>query len=310
LLNVTKYPEYKESVYDLLSTLLDSAMITPTVYAEYKKDIIRLANDELKRQLASEENTNSDSKYNYDYDDYSDKAAKAAADEMAKLFNNSLYNGDYDYNDGQSLNWQLVNYYNLLGPFYTEPSIKNIFDKGLKTKSNTLKISLITVMLKHKIAVEDSLINNLAKNIDTRSYLYSSLKKIKQENKIKPEYATQQNISYALLYGEEDEDYKSDSIEFIEKRFVKNKEGSGYIYFYKSKRKDDLSNYIDYIGFQPKDSISSTTETEIYRKKYELDKDKTVTEQIDEICSNISLYGRKRVKRKSDYNYGDYYDDY
>ncbi|MGZ4158331.1 MAG: TraB/GumN family protein, partial [Bacteroidia bacterium] len=81
LFDLTKYPEYKNNIYSLLSSLLDSSLINSQFYVEQKKDILRQANEELKRQMTSEENnTSSTSTTSTDYGNVEKEVAKAMAE--------------------------------------------------------------------------------------------------------------------------------------------------------------------------------------------------------------------------------------
>ncbi|MGZ6519727.1 MAG: hypothetical protein ACXVED_19235, partial [Bacteroidia bacterium] len=208
----------------------------------------------------------------------------------------------------RSANSSLLNYYNLLAQFYSEPAVKASFDKAFKSKNQNFKIELISILLKNNLPVADTTINQYAKDIKTRSYLYATLKKIKKSDRIKPEYSTQNSLSYSSLYGSDDDSKKTDSIEFIGVRYIESPAHKGYVYFYKSKNSDGDQKYLDYVGFQPKDSSKVDLDPVVTSRDTELDTEKSVEEQINDICYELSMYGRKRVKSK--HNLDNYYGDY
>ncbi|HEY0030975.1 MAG TPA: TraB/GumN family protein [Bacteroidia bacterium] len=308
LLDLTKYPEYKNTVYSLLSSALDSASVSPQMYAEQKKDILRQANEELKRQMASEENVSNTSSGTPDYGD-SDYITQM----MDKLAAEAKGTGSYSQEDYSStnsgMNWALLNYYNLLAPFYSEAPVKSSFDKALKSKNDNFRIELISILMKDNLPVADTTINALAQDPKTRSYLYASLKRIKKADKIKPEYTSQNSLSYSYLYGSDEENDKADSIEFVCVKYVQSRTQKGYVYFYKSTKKDGGQKYIDYAGFQPKDSTMIEVYPIVSSRNTEIDTEKSVEEQINDICYELSMYGRKRVKPNYN-NYNNYYDEY
>jgi len=116
-------------------------------------------------------------------------------------------------------------------------------------------------------------------------------------------------LSYSYLYGYDEEASKADSIEFIGSEYVVSRNKEGYVYFYKSQSKETGQKYIDYAGFQPKDSTKVEAYPVVSSRRTELDATKTIEETIKDICYNLSLRGRKRVVVKNDY-YNNLYGNY
>ncbi|MCW3085702.1 MAG: Conserved hypothetical periplasmic protein [Bacteroidetes bacterium] len=310
LLQITKYDEYKSGIYDLMSTLLDSALIKTTSYEATKKDLLREANDELKRQIASEENSGSNN-YQNDYGNYGgDRSGGGdAATEQAIADAMAVAKAAQDYkSSGQSSpDDVLVNYCNLLAPFYTDPAVKNFFGKALKTKSDDFKISLVSILLKNNQVIPDTMIDHLAKDLNTRVDLYTALKKINKLDKMKPEYRSQESLARALLFS--GNDIPADSIKLVTSKFVQSKEHSGTVYFYTSTSKDGGRKFLRLIGFQPTDSTK--VEMNVVKDlKIVYEKD-NIDEMINKACYELSLTGRKRASTYSyggedDFSYGDY----
>ncbi len=324
LLDYTRYPEYKDGVYALLATLVDSGIVNSTVYAGQKQLILREANDELKRQL-NNDNTNKDE------NSYSNKMNVQAAMEEALKY---LEFGDvsdpriaratrYIKNFTTSFRSDLLNYASILVPFAAEPNVKSFYEKLLKVKDSDLKLNAAVLMLQNKLPVADTLISNLCKNLETREKMYTELKRIKRLDKFDSNLKNQYDIVYAMLYGQKpnsnyyygDDDKKEekkDSIVFLEKRWVENKKGKGYVYFFK--RKPGKAKYgnkdwqLDYVGMEPTDSLKIETDTKVFQKNVYIDTDKTITEQIDEIVEDLRNIGRRRLNSYGDY--GGVYDDY
>jgi uncharacterized protein YbaP (TraB family) len=307
LLDITKYPEYKSAVYKLLSTLLDSGIVSSQTYVAVKKDLLRQANDELKRQLSGEENlkgNNSSDSYDEDYAATSDDVSRAIADAMAAAKYAEMAAQEatnYSY-----VNSDLIHYCNLIGPFYTEPAVKTFFDKAFKTKNPELKISLICILLKNNQSVPDTMINNLAKDIKTRVDVYSSLKRINKENRIASAYTTQTSLIQAQLFGTKE--IPTDSIQFITSKYVESKLKNGYIHFYKSTNKKG-AQYLNFVAFQPSDSTKFEERPMVSNSRV-IYKNDNVNEMIDEVCYEISLTGRGRIKKAYWNNYDEYSDEY
>ncbi len=312
LFEMTKYPEYKNNVYSLLGSLLDSALISSQFYLEQKKEILRFANDELKRQIASEESiANNTTSATYDYSSDAAAAEAAVKKAMDELYRAAASGANSDYSSPVSFqtNWSLLNYYDLLAPFYSEPAVKASFDKAFKSKNAEFKIELCAILIQKNIAVADTTINGFAKDPKTRSQLYYTFNRIKKLNRINSEFRSQNSLSYSYLYGYDEEASKADSIEFIGSEYVVSRNKEGYVYFYKSQSKETGQKYIDYAGFQPKDSTKVEAYPVVSSRRTELDATKTIEETIKDICYNLSLRGRKRVVVKNDY-YNNLYGNY
>lgn len=306
LLDITRYMEYKSSIYGLLSSLLDSSIVTSQVYAVGKNDVLRQANEELKRQKAEENNkvnTSSNTSFESDYggnDDISRAMSEALA--AAKMAEMEAQAASDNY---IAPNYLLVDYADLLAPYYAETSVKIFFDKAFKTKDPDFKISLIGILLKNSLSVADTMIDNLAKDPKTRIAIYSKLKKINKLNKIKPEYLTQRSLVEAMLFGQKN--IPADSIKFITTKYVESKDQSGVVYFYRSTNKVDGQLKLNFIAFESKDSTSFQMPPAVVNSRIIYPKD-DINKMVDEVCYELSLNGRKRVKKSywNNYDYSDF----
>jgi len=306
LLDIARYPEYKAGIYSLMSVLLDSSMISPKLYETSRKDMLRQANEELKRQFTQEENSQNNSSNggsNIDYGNYNpgdSEYEKAAMDALfaAAAAEEAARSAGYNV----SVNSLLVDYCNLLAPSYADPSVKAFFSKAMKTKSDEFRLSLIGILLKNKQEVPDTMINNLAKDLKTRVGIYTTLKNIGQLSRMSPEYRSQQELVKAKLFG--DTDIPSDSIRFIGSRYIQGKEQSGYVYFYRSANKDGSRVKLNFLAYQPKDSTMFERRSNVSSKIIYANDD--IDKEVNEICYELSMNGRKRVKT----SYWNSYDDY
>jgi hypothetical protein len=308
LLDITRYQEYKSSIYGLLSEMLDSSIVSSQVYVAGKNDVLRLANEELKRKKAEESakvNSSSQTSYNNNYTD-DEAVAQAVSDAMAAA-QAAEYAAQAAGDNYSGTNYLLVDYANLLAPFYVEPSVKTFFNKTLKTKDSDFKIALIGILLKNNIAVADTMIDNLAKNSKTRIAVYSRLKKINKLNRIKSEYLTQRSLVEAMLFGQKD--IPADSIKFITTKYVESKDQSGVVYFYRSTNKIDGQLKLNFVAFQSKDSTIFQMQPAVVNSRIVFSKD-DIDKMVDEVCYELSLNGRKRVKKSywNNYDYSDFTD--
>ena len=289
----TSFPEYKDEVYRLLSLLKDSNVITKKFYEPYKEIIIREASFELKRQFASEaEATYDDYKYDYNID-----VEDFGKDFMYKFKNRYNYQSNSSKTNYIKTSNILFNYAVLLTPYYQETKAGEFFDKLKTTNDDNLKLDVSILLLKNNLPVEDSVWAYFASDNSYRMVLYDELKDINRLDKFDSAYANPMEIVKGILYRKWY--YSSgmkDSIRFVSKKKITlkgNKEG--YVYFFKSKDKDDDHWDIDYIGLQPADTTQFVTDYDFKDKGNWVKEKQTVDEAIQEILKELRYYGRKRA---------------
>lgn len=292
LLEYTTYPEYKSEVYTLLASLVDSGYVKKEVYAASKRRILKEANEELRRQFASEEKENME-----DYEDYGMYTDDYSEDDE--------YANQYNYG-----NLAIYNYTVLLVPYYNEPAVKAYFDKLKRSQDKALRLSTSILLLRHNLPVHDSVWASYAKDESWRLRLYGDLKDVKRLDKFPDSSKTQLSFARAALNGSAD---KKDTLEYIGKRYVQNKYDKGYVYFFKRKMKDTENDWkLEYVGLQPEDTTQVSTSLE-YTARYghQVSGDeKEINEEINKIVKDLTMAGRKRVSLSSSGNRYDYYYDY
>ena len=305
LLKLTGYQEYKQAIYNLLAELslkeyYDKEIIRPSL-----SGIVRDANDELKRVL-NDEKVGSDN----EYDDDEDEETSMDEDEMARfkamilgVLPSLKENEDANQNEVEHDNL-IEDYALILAGFYdTDPSVKSFFTKLQKVKDENLAMKAHIIMLRNNIATPDSVWKNYSASRKFRSNLYVELLKCKQTKMFDKTYFNQDSMSVAIVY----QDYKleKDSLVFLEKRLLKSKSDSGYVYLYKFKEEDSDKWYFCYTYFQPKDTTIAFPVALSERKM--LKENVAVEKQIDKVFHEVTIYDRKRARKETDYDYsGDY----
>ncbi|MFN6944749.1 MAG: TraB/GumN family protein, partial [Cytophagaceae bacterium] len=161
MLELTRYPEYKENSYRLLAALVDSGFVKSEVYKFKKDEILRETSEELKRRVSQ------DSK-------------------SSKRPNNGDILGKYSA---------------LLIPFYNDKDVKQVFHKMVNQKDKNISFLVSLHLLKANQETEDSLWVNFSKNDFYRVMLYNRLKDINRLDRLDSEYNTQEALAKALLCG-------------------------------------------------------------------------------------------------------------
>jgi uncharacterized protein YbaP (TraB family) len=284
LIQYTRYPEYKDKVYGLLSMLVDSGFVKPEQYVKYKKEILLDAQAEIKRVLASEEQNKSDKLEMEINDDYSDNG-----------YITTSSRSDNRYNDISS-SYYTLNYAHLLLPFHKDPAVDKYFKRTYKSENTYISMKIDLLKVKKNIPVPDS---NMLKYIQSdfdRQELYSKLEKMKRLDLFDSAYLNQEKIARALIY-EDFTDVNNDSIAFLERNKVTVKGEAGYVYFFKRYNKPQECWYVDYIGVQPLDTSKFKFNCKMIRTGTRFGKDAEIKALIKDSMQDIRIYGRSRARR-------------
>jgi len=263
LLEIATFPEYKEKIYGLLATIVDSAYTNKQVLSPYKNRIKYDAKIELKRQLSR---NISESSTSY-------------------------------YSQNNSRGFEVLKYYqSILIPFYDDSDIQAFYSKALNSENNSLKLITALKLAEHDKQVNDTLWHYLSEQTDSRIALYKGLKEIDKIDLFDSSYMTQKDFCFADLYAQTDT--LTDSVQFIARRKVISHADSGYVYFYKRKRADDNYWELNYCGIQPLDESQISTDMKFSYSSYQYklrDKNDNEKKMIDKISEQIKMKDRQRV---------------
>ncbi|MBP9186722.1 MAG: TraB/GumN family protein [Bacteroidia bacterium] len=217
-----------------------------------------------------------------------------------------------DEQESYSRNYDIEMYNRILVKHFDNGQVKEHFNKQLKAKNYHVKGYAIAVMLANKKAVDDTIIYNLASNIDSRLSFYFALKKYKQLDKFPKEFNKQTELVYCYArnmvkpsYG----DNKLDTIILIDqtKTYFKTFTGNMYFFKFKLKKSDEWQTYT--CGMQVTDS--ATYEFLYFmngKTKEDFDEKLTIQEQFER-----AIETRKEAVRNNKYgnnNDDDDEDDY
>ncbi|MFL5811392.1 MAG: hypothetical protein ACJ749_17850, partial [Flavisolibacter sp.] len=135
-------------------------------------------------------------------------------------------------------------YATLLMPFWDKnPGVQVMINQMLASNDKRLKYNTAMLLLRNKKHVPDTLLNYFAKLDDYRYTLYSDLKEYKLLNLFPVAYHNQADLAKSKILGMSSSYDKPDSMVFIDKLPVQYKERSGYVYFFKYKKKKDDSDW-------------------------------------------------------------------
>ena len=265
--------DYKEPVYKLLASMVESKQITPQQYRDKLLSILTDAKLTYKRQKNKD-------KYSYSYNSDDDNKRK-----------------------------DVLEYYNaLLVPFADSPQVRAYFNKILLQTKPELRAATAALMYKKGKAVPDSIWTSIASSKKGMIALYDELRddtllhlfpvKLKKPEKFVEEMANNYLTSH-YSYGYDNSIENKDSLKLIYQTVVHLDKDSGMAYFFKMKSGKDKFWRTRIIGLQPLKKDTFTTYNQLYTKEeYYLDEKKDVKEQFETALREIL---KDKAKNKNPY---------
>ncbi len=312
ILKLTRYDEYKASVYSLLSDLLHHNLMSYNVYLAYKEQILDDAFLNVKRfnPYASKIIGQTDNVF-----DRLDKNDRETAENLKlslESFDSNVLNrnmgvaGKYDFYRRP----KLIDYAIILAPYYkTDEKVKQYFAKLSKIKSQSIAMPLLLVGLKHNIVVNDSLKNVYWKNNFTKTYFYSELEKENLLSHFNTNNISQRALVESLLsseyqlskyYASNGQKIKSDTISLVDVMYIENKYQKGELYIYRKPQvKSESEAWM--IVFVPKTKEKPTTNLSLISANYFIDPSLSQKENLQNLADYFSIRYRARA--------GEYFDN-
>lgn len=277
------YNEYRSSVYNMGSMLLDSNLINYKKYKKKKALILR----EAKAETQS---------YKYEYSKSSD-----------------LDISDYKYSFSKKVefekniisNFDLYNYINLLAPYHSkDKEVQKYFNNTYKNGPIKAKMVIAVVSAKFDISVPDSIILRLSSDLKHAFVYYTALKQLDKLNYFDENNFSQEFLIKSAIYSESTFlNPKEDTLKLIKKVWFKDNKKEGYIYFYSQEFTKSGKFNLYHIGLQPIDtnSLNINIDNVFTNDKipyYTVDERE---EEIKEILKYLKLRTRKRAYRADNY---------
>lgn len=310
LLKLTKYDEFRPSIYSLLASLVNQKLINPNIYLSQKETLFSDANLALKRYNSA---SNTLSENDYPYLNLLEKSTQELAYTIKYtidcLTNNSLFKNLYFQKKIDSYYRNpIVNYSYVLAPFYkTDVKIKQWFDKLIKFKNISIQMPTVINLLKYNITLNDTIISYYSNNIFTRTYFYSELEKEHLLDKLNNSLFTQLNlaesviacqIKWANFFIDDKEKTNPDSLDFLKIIDAKNKYQNGKLYLFCNKKNKNTENELWHSVFI-NDSKKINSKIEIFLFNAPLDRLKSKEENIQYMLDFFYTSFRKRAIVKS-----------
>ncbi len=299
ILQLINLDDYKGTVMELLTTMVDSSFIDVKEYEQYLPKFYVEAKQELKKERAKESQASIAK---------AEKANKADADD------------DDNDNDKDDANELLESYAVLLLPYWDKnPGVPVFFEDILKLKNKEIRFNVMLLLLRNKKPVPDSLLNMYAADDAYRLNLYRKLKKAKLLDKFPAKYNNQADLVKSALLGNTSYYNKYDTLVLLDKLPAAYKDKKGVVYFYKYKtKKTDKKWKIVSFGLQPENAKEFDDDNDDFTSSggysygreddNRLDEEKPVKEQLQQKLKIMLYKMHMSAKRFYDNSYDDYKD--
>jgi len=206
LLDYSTIEEYKSPIFSLLARLVDKGAIRPKSYKKYRRQILNDAKIQLKRQLGR----------------------------------SNSYNSSGSYGNSRNIpNAILEDYAVLLYPFIDEKDITQFYNRLLLVKNHRIKTTYVSLLAKDEKELPVGMVNDLAKDINGRLFLFNKMKKINKLNLFPKAYKNEQALAEANLYEYSFFDKMQDSITFIDQKPLTYRGKSYTGYFFKTRNNQE-----------------------------------------------------------------------
>jgi uncharacterized protein YbaP (TraB family) len=233
LLHLSSLDDYKWKVYDLISNMIDSNLITSKEYESLSSKLFFDAKIEQKKLKISDEKLINKGNSR---DDESDV-------DISYSYKYKSYNS----------NSNLMSYSNLLMPFWDKnPNVASFINKNLQSKTSEVKFFTAKLLEKNKKPFSDSIWSELAEDEKTKISVFRYLKANNKLNLLPKKIILQEDFAKAILTNRR----REDSLVYLNKYLpFQTKNKSGWVYFYKYKESEkDVDWKLAFCGLQPADT--------------------------------------------------------
>ncbi len=291
LVKYTKYVEYKNGIYKLMSQAAEAKTLKPKAYSKQVGEILLDANYELKKYISEKDRDKEGYRYSY-----------------------SLSRAEKVYDDLNTRQQKVYTYTVLLAPFYKNNDVKKFFDKLISSStSDKFKAVIYGQMIVSGVDVHDSIIKKHAASPTSRMVFYKVLKSQNKLSMFDKEYLNQKDLVISQLYGG-NESFKKDTLVVLATNKVEYSGKPGNVYIFKTRPKDKKIWKLGYSAVHPADNTAVNFKPQYTKTSFSFDSETQMQKEIDNLMRKIRVENHKRAsvkdfEKESDgggYNYWDY----
>lgn len=277
---MAQYSDYHPHVMELLADGYLQEIYSFDNFKSKKSIIFRNAKIELKRTVANQNESSSNSYGGYNYG---------------------------RINQYETYHTLFLDYYTLMCGFKAsgDKDADAFFEDIYRIEDEKFKVEAEIVHAKLGLPVDTAKINEVSRDEKYRVWVYNRLEDEELLEYIDPAI-TQQDIAFALLYNT-GYDEEEDTVAFVKTVTIDNGKEQGTIYFFKRKQENKKNWMIDYVGLMSTDESDLNSEDHQTKKGLSIKNDEEMEETIKRTIEIFELTHRKRVVLDS-YDYGGLFD--
>lgn len=285
LLQLTALSDYKEPIYGILATLVDSNKIKPSAYESYVSQVAFDARVVLQKNMISEQEKDQVEDGDEDVDVVRPDFSRPRHNAVSNSGRNSI--GDYAV---------------LLLPYREKnKNAARFFEKYETIKAPEEQMQLARLYLRNKLPFSDSVLNSIAKQDKYRVKLWSMLNSIDRADKFPKKELSQESLAKSLLHVTQNYNNRYDTIALVAKQTTTYRFKKSVVYYFKYRRKDDTKWYMAISGPQPEDPKKYSDNPALTSfTGNELRDDKPAMQQFQQALRKIKY--RYRYNNRGSYN--------
>ncbi len=270
IIKYTKYPEYKNLIYSLMSKINDAKVFKNNAYKNVLSDLLLDANYELKKFVSDEDRDKEPYRYSNQ--------------------NNNTVTAFLNYRQ-----LRMYNYTSILAPFYKDNNVKKFFNKLISSSSSDqFRAILYGQLLINNVKVNDTIIEKYSSSVAGRLPLFRVLKEYDKTSLFKPNYLNQKDLVISLLYGSK-EAFSKDTLAllYVKTVFFENKIGN--VYIFKSRPKDKKIWKLSYSAVHPEDLLTVNYKPNFSKTLYAFDSETQMQKEITLLMRKIRIANKERA---------------
>ena len=260
LLEYSSIEEYKAPIFSLLASLEEEGHLKPKLYKKYKAQMLNDSKLLLKRLLAMEQRS---------------------------------FGGSFNKRRQIYIREVLEDYMVLLYPYYHDKKVMAFFNKVPLSSDANLKTTYVSLAASEGNSLPYSMIDSLAKNIESSALLYRKLKKAEKSNMFPYNYATQKKIAASVLFETKKLKPEKDKIAYLGTRFLTKgtKDYKAYYFKHSEIQKSTTNPELYVLVFKN----SNTIETTAFYKNKGLELNDTISDEMAiEMATETFLYNNRK----------------
>jgi uncharacterized protein YbaP (TraB family) len=289
ILELTRYPEYKGPIHNLLAWLAYQGGIPPDAYRPYLSVLSREMKDEIQRQYSRDKDPRERSRYGNSVE--LDKPDTRKDPMESDVFSDPSDDASDTYFGNLTLYTLSIS----ILPFLDEAPTRALWNKLYRIKDQKTLASIFSYALSRKVPIPDSLMGKIYSHPEAMLHWYKCLQKYDLLQHFDKKYLKRTEFAKTVLLAYENLDPVKDTVEFVKKIACRNKYQDGYLYFFRQKAEQNNTYNLHITGFVPKDEKQWVPYNTVRNMEREYSDSDDLKKSIEEMVMEVRCQYRRRA---------------